>query len=119
MSTTADRLVSTTVLRDALAELREKQTEDAPWMAPEARARGEWAIARIEKALRDAEREFVSVTDAARLTHWDAKTLYKYARAAHAGDALPEEWAGLIARFDGGRWSLCLSTVPYRPARAA
>lgn len=114
-----DALVSTAAIRDALAELRAKQDEDAGYLPDYALKRGEWVIARMEKALRDAEREYVSLSDAARLKGWDEKTLRKWGRAALDGSSLPEEWGGILARFEGGRWSFCLATVPYNPHAAA
>lgn len=116
-----DRLISTAVTSERRAELRHQideqrklRSDDDPFFR-----HADWLLSEWEQAEREAAREYVPTTDAARLTGWSEQTLRKWGAAARDGDPLPEEWQELRARCEGGQWSFCVSTIPVKSTQAA
>lgn len=119
-----DRLVSTALLRERRARLREQIAEQK-----KQRADGdpffkiaEWLLAEWEQAERDAAKEYVSTAEASRLTGWSVHTLRLKAQRARTGVAMGEGWEGLQARRTGGKkgdWTFVLSTIPAKRTAAA
>lgn len=119
-----DRLVSTAVLRERRARLREQIAEQK-----RTRAEGDpffkiadWLLAEWEQAEKDAAKEYVSTAEAARLTGWSVHTLRLKAARARSGATMTEGWEGLQARRTGGRkgeWTFVVSSVPAKRTAAA
>lgn len=110
-----DRLVSTTVLRERLEQLRTTNAEHARAGMPEsAIRRSEWLIAEFEDALRLAALEYRPTGEVAALTGWDPQTLRAKARLALAGRHPGEGWAELLVKHEAGEYAFCVSTVPVK-----
>jgi hypothetical protein len=123
-----DRLVSTAVLRERRARLREQiaeqkrtRSEDDPFFKI-----AEWVLAEWEQAERDAAKEYVPTAEASKLTGWAPQTLRKYAAAARAGERMLEGWGELQVRRTGssvkgdrGDWAFVVSTIPVKTTAAA
>lgn len=119
--TASDRLVSTTVLRDRREELRGEieaqrkvRADDDPFFRI-----ADWLLAEWEDAEREATRQYVTTSEAARLTGWSEQTLRKRAQAARNGGRLADGWEGLVVRAEGKEWSFCVSTIPVKSTEAA
>lgn len=112
-----DRLVSAQTLREGLAALEAEAQVDAPYLPDFAAKRDERLLLEFRRLIREAEVQYVSTGHASELTGWEAATLRKYARRALAGEALPVEWASLVARREGKEFALVLGTIPPKPAR--
>jgi predicted transcriptional regulator len=116
---TKDTLISDRALRERIAELREKQQEHRPWLSEQAINRAEWVIAEIEDALRDAAVEYVSTSEAARLSGWSDQTLRKHARRALANEEMEPGWELLLVRYDAGEYSFNLASIPAKGRASA
>lgn len=119
--TDRERLVSTTLLTERIEELEAEVEEQRKTRAdtdPFFKI-ADWLLAEWRKALRDAEREYVTTAEASRLTGWSDQTLRQRAREAAAGAGLPDGWEELRARKDGTDWSFCVSTIPVKGQAAA
>lgn len=79
----------------------------------------DWVLTEVRAAIREAEVEYVPTAEAAKLTGWSDETLRRHAKALHAGEAAPREWAEMLVRKDGGDWSFCVATIPVKRSVAA
>lgn len=120
MRRSRDVLVSTAVLRERRAKLRELiaeqrrlRSDDDPFFK-----HTDWVLTEWEQAERDAAKEYVPTGRAVELTGWSEKTLRKNAQRARAGEAMPEGWEDLQVRREGNDWVFCVSTIPVKNTEA-
>ena len=115
-TTEKDRLVSTAVLEQRLAELeteiqadRRKRAVGDPVFVTTA-----WLIAEFREAIRIATLEYRPTKEVAVLTGWSAPTLRDKGRARLAGEDPGEGWRDLLVKFDAGDYSFAIATVPVK-----
>jgi hypothetical protein len=116
-----ETLVSTGPLRERIRRLeaeveaqRQLRADDDPFFR--------WAdyfLAAMTEALREAEREYVSTAEAARLTGWSEQTLRARGRDVTNGRLMPAGWEGLLARQEAHEWAFCVATIPIKGQAAA
>jgi len=113
----SDRLVSTSILRQRLAELEEEvahqrrmRAVDDPFFTHSA-----WLIAEFREAIRLAEIEYRPTMEVAKLTGWSAQTLRKAARAVLDGADPGEGWQTLLVKQEtGGDYAFAVASVPVK-----
>jgi hypothetical protein len=116
MSEQKDRLVSTALLEQRLAELeaeveadKKKRPATDPFFTHVS-----WMIAEFRAALKLAALEYRATADVVALTGWSAQTLREKGREVLAGRDPGEGWRELLVRLDAGEWAFAISTVPVK-----
>lgn len=116
-----DRLVSTAITREHRDRTREElATMERRGALDERGAKlADWLLSEWEQAEREAAREYVPTSVAAKLTGWSEQTLRRYAQASRDGAPMPEGWEDMVSRKEGSDWTFCVSTVPIKSTNAA
>jgi hypothetical protein len=98
-------------IRSSLAEIRSKAVELRQAFGDEPRARAlEWAVERVEEALDSAERQLLSLAEAASRSGYSEEHLARLVRTGSIPDRRPPGSKGRI-------W-IAASDLPTRPSRA-
>ena len=114
-------VVVTEPINTRLEKIQEKLLEVARFTGDDSGAvrTGNWIVAEIEDALKEASEMWMTTHDAALATGWTEGTLKRWARKKIDGAPLAPAWKQVQVKKTTGGYAFRVSTLPIAPVRAA